>query len=66
MKSTKTKPTPKAPKRQIRGFAAMDPKLQRKIATQGGRAVSQDTKHMSRIGAIGGRNSHKQTNAKAA
>jgi general stress protein YciG len=62
MKSTKTKPTPKAPEKQRRGFRAMDPKLQRKIATMGGRAVSQNTKHMAKIGRIGGANSHKVSN----
>jgi general stress protein YciG len=40
----------------------MDPKLQRKIATMGGRAVSQNTKHMAKIGRIGGANSHKVSN----
>ena len=38
-----------------RGFAAMDPKRQREIASQGGLAVSQDRKHMAAIGAEGGK-----------
>lgn len=37
-----------------RGFAAMNKDLQRQIASKGGRAVSKDKKHMSRIGKIGG------------
>lgn len=39
----------------LRGFAAMDPKRQREIASQGGLAVSQDRKHMAAIGAEGGK-----------
>ena len=42
-----------------RGFAAMDPDLQRKIARQGGRTVSRDRKHMAAIGRIGGERSRK-------
>jgi len=37
-----------------RGFASMDPELQRKIAQKGGEAVSRDREHMSMIGRKGG------------
>lgn len=36
------------------GFAAMDPSKHREIARMGGEAVSQDTKHMAKIGSLGG------------
>jgi uncharacterized protein len=45
-------------KRSRRGFAAMDPALQRRIARQGGLTVSRNRKHMARIGRIGGEHSH--------
>jgi len=41
-----------------RGFAAMDPKQQREIASKGGRAVSADREHMAQIGRKGGEASH--------
>jgi len=50
--------TKRAHKPSRRGFAAMDPKLQRRIARQGGRTVSRDRKHMAEIGRIGGGRSH--------
>jgi general stress protein YciG len=37
-----------------RGFASMDPEMQRKIAQKGGEAVSRDREHMSMIGRKGG------------
>jgi len=50
------------PIKRLRGFAAMDPALQREIAGRGGRAVSpenrtftRDPKLAARAGAIGGR-----------
>jgi uncharacterized protein len=46
-------------KSRPRGFAAMDPMLQRRIARQGGRTVSRDRKHMAEIGRIGGERSHR-------
>jgi len=39
-----------------RGFAAMNPEEQRKIASKGGRAVSRDRNHMAEIGRKGGSN----------
>jgi len=41
-----------------RGFASMDPNMQRKIASKGGEAVSQNREHMREIGRKGGANSH--------
>lgn len=41
-----------------RGFASMDPNTQRKIASKGGEAVSQNREHMREIGRKGGANSH--------
>lgn len=41
-----------------RGFASMDPEKQRKIASKGGKTVSQDKSHMAEIGRRGGQNSH--------
>jgi uncharacterized protein len=37
-----------------RGFASMDPELQRKIARKGGEAVSGNREHMAQIGKKGG------------
>jgi general stress protein YciG len=37
-----------------RGFAAMDPSLQKEIARKGGAAVSRDREHMAEIGRKGG------------
>jgi general stress protein YciG len=37
-----------------RGFAAMDPALQKEIARKGGAAVSKDREHMAEIGRKGG------------
>lgn len=37
-----------------RGFAAMDKKRQKEIASEGGRAVSRDRNHMAQIGRLGG------------
>lgn len=48
----------KTSRKSRRGFAAMDPALQRRIARQGGRAVSRNRKHMAAIGRIGGERSH--------
>lgn len=38
-----------------RGFAAMSPRLQRQIASKGGKAVSLNRKYMARIGRRGGK-----------
>ena len=43
-----------ANKKGERGFAAMDPAMQKAIASKGGRAVSQNHEHMSQIGRKGG------------
>ncbi|MCD6062749.1 MAG: hypothetical protein K0R82_660 [Flavipsychrobacter sp.] len=37
-----------------RGFASMDPKKQREIASKGGQAVSGNREHMAQIGRKGG------------
>ena len=37
-----------------RGFAAMDPNLQKEIARKGGAAVSRNREHMAQIGRKGG------------
>lgn len=37
-----------------RGFASMDPELQRQIARKGGEAVSSNRQHMAAIGRKGG------------
>lgn len=37
-----------------RGFASMDPELQKQIARKGGLATSQNKAHMSQIGTKGG------------
>lgn len=39
--------------RSVRGFAAMDPETQRRIARKGGEAVSHNREHMSAIGRKG-------------
>lgn len=57
MKKTIEKP------KQRKGFAVIEPALQRKIASMGGRAVSKDRRHMADIGRIGG---EAKRNAKAA
>lgn len=41
-----------------RGFAAMDQEKAREIQSKGGKTVSEDREHMSRIGRIGGEHSH--------
>lgn len=41
-------------KKSLRGFAAMDPEKQRRIASQGGKAVSSDRDYMALIGSKGG------------
>ena len=41
-------------KKSGRGFASMDAKKQREIASKGGQAVSRDRKHMAEIGRKGG------------
>lgn len=46
-----------------RGFAVMDPALQRRIARQGGRAVSRNREHMAAIGRIGGSRSRRTKRA---
>lgn len=38
-----------------RGFASMDPKKQKEIASKGGRTVSRNRNHMAEIGRKGGR-----------
>lgn len=38
-----------------RGFASMDPKKQKAIASKGGKTVSQDREHMAEIGRKGGK-----------
>lgn len=40
-----------------RGFAAMDPEVQREIARKGGEAVSRNREHMAEIGRKGGEES---------
>lgn len=57
MKKTTEKP------KQRKGFAVIEPALQRKIASMGGKAVSKDRRHMADIGRIGG---EAKRNAKAA
>lgn len=47
------------PKKQRRGFAVMTPEQRKRIATLGGRSVSMNRKHMSRIGTLGGKAIHK-------
>ena len=41
-----------------RGFESMDEEEHRKIATKGGKAVSEDREHMAGIGKKGGAHSH--------
>lgn len=41
-----------------RGLASADPQTRARVASAGGKAVSQDREHMRAIGRIGGRNSH--------
>ena len=57
-KSMKTKPTAQP---KPRGFAAIHPDYQRKIARKGGKTVFKihGSKHMADIGAKGGMNSHR-------
>ncbi len=40
-----------------RGLAAADPQTRARVASAGGLAVSQDRKHMSEIGRLGGQHS---------
>ncbi|MEI6221399.1 MAG: KGG domain-containing protein [bacterium] len=44
--------------RDQRGFASMTSAQQKKIASMGGKAVSQDRQHMAEIGRRGGKASH--------
>lgn len=44
----------KSESRGERGFAAMDPNLQKEIARKGGAAVSRNREHMAQIGRKGG------------
>ncbi len=41
-----------------RGLAAADPATRARVASAGGLKVSQDRKHMSEIGRLGGQHSH--------
>jgi uncharacterized protein len=41
-------------KKSLRGFAAMDPEKRRRIASEGGKAVSSDRDYMAMIGSKGG------------
>ncbi len=41
-----------------RGLAAANPQTRARVASAGGLAVSQDRKHMSEIGRLGGQHSH--------
>ena len=41
-----------------RGLASANPEVRARVASAGGTAVSQDRKHMSEIGRMGGQNSH--------
>ena len=41
-----------------RGLASADPQTRARVASAGGKAVSQDREHMRSIGRAGGRNSH--------
>lgn len=50
-------PKKKTRKKMRVGFAAMSPEKQREIARKGGEAVSKDSRHMARIGEVGGNNS---------
>lgn len=43
-----------------RGLAAADPQTRARVASAGGLKVSQDRKHMSEIGRLGGQHSHKK------
>lgn len=42
-------------KKQMRGFAVMEPELQKKIASKGGITVSSNKEHMQEIGRKGGK-----------
>ncbi|HEY9777438.1 MAG TPA: KGG domain-containing protein [Planktothrix sp.] len=46
--------SPSRKRQNDRGFAAMDPALQKEIARKGGAAVSKDREHMASIGRKGG------------
>ena len=56
--SRRSKQAGKSGRSGERGFAAMDPKQQREIASKGGRAVSANREHMAQIGRKGGEASH--------
>jgi len=56
--SRRSKEAGKSGRSGERGFAAMDPKQQREIASKGGRAVSANREHMAQIGRKGGEASH--------
>jgi len=56
--SRRSKEAGKSGRSGERGFAAMDPKQQREIASKGGKAVSADREHMAQIGRKGGEASH--------
>lgn len=64
-----TQPVTKTPRHKIgkpRGFAAMKKADVLRIASMGGKTVSQNSRHMAKIGSIGGANSHKLTNGRKA
>lgn len=42
-----------------RGFACMSPEKVRRICSMGGKAIASKRGHMAKIGALGGRNSHR-------
>lgn len=44
-----------------RGLAAADPETRARVASAGGLKVSQDRKHMSEIGRLGGQHSHSKS-----
>lgn len=50
--------------KSMRGFASMNPEMQRAIAKKGGEAVSENRNHMAEIGAKGGRASGKSRSKK--
>jgi hypothetical protein len=60
----KLPPLVTVPAKLARGFAVMRPTEVKRIASLGGQAISKNKRHMQAIGAIGGTNSHKQTNGK--
>ena len=65
-KNTTRKPMKATPAKQRKGFNVMNAKQRTAIASMGGAATSAKygSSHMARLGAIGGRNSHRNTNSK--